>query len=208
MISQANTRNSQRCSVSATTGLPRSCHSTGFLVANPRQQTQRFGIFRGVRQQKLQHTPGHFVSERPIDHKLKDNADPHCLVIEESVGLTVGCHSGQVGRGGRSRYVFHLTCVTSNGVPVRELIQPLVVRRHGHCSVYGAPPTVCYLQWDVSSSGAVSIRFQPKSRGGRIMSSSSKRCCGGHRPAMDRCRTPRQHQGAADTRSSPGVELD
>src|SRR5438309_928566 len=32
-------------------------------------------------------SPGHFVFERPIGHKLKDQADRHRLAIEGSVGL-------------------------------------------------------------------------------------------------------------------------
>jgi hypothetical protein len=42
------------------------------------------------------------------------------------------CHRGRDGGMG---YVLHFTGVTSSGVPFLELIQPVAVRRHGHCSV-------------------------------------------------------------------------
>ena len=65
-------------------------------------------------------------------------------------------------------YVLHFTGVTSSGVPFLELIQPVAVRRHGHWSVYGAPRPSVTCNAMSSSSGALSIGFQPKSRDGRI----------------------------------------
>jgi hypothetical protein len=76
-----------------------------------------------------------------------------------------GCHSGRGGRDGRGSYGLHLTGVTSNGVPFLELIQPLTVRRHGHCSVYGPPRPSVTCSAMPSSSGALSIGFHPSSRG-------------------------------------------
>jgi hypothetical protein len=71
---------------------------------------------------------------------------------------SAGCHRG---RGGWSWYGLHLTGVTSSGVPFLELIQPLAVRRHGHRSVYGPPRPSVTCSAMSSSSGALSIGFQP-----------------------------------------------
>jgi hypothetical protein len=76
-----------------------------------------------------------------------------------------GCHRG---RDGGIKYGLQLTGVTSSGVPFLELIQPVAVRRHGHWSVYGAPRPSVTCSAMSSSNGAVSIGFQPWSRGGRI----------------------------------------
>jgi hypothetical protein len=75
---------------------------------------------------------------------------------------------GHRGRDGGMGYVLHFTGVTSSGVPFLELIQPVAVRRHGHWSVYGAPRPSVTCNAMSSSSGALSIGFQPKSRDGRI----------------------------------------
>jgi hypothetical protein len=58
-------------------------------------------------------------------------------------------------------YGLHLTGVTASGVPFLELIQPVAVRRHGHWSVYGPPRPSVTCNAMSSSSGALSIGFQP-----------------------------------------------
>jgi hypothetical protein len=61
-----------------------------------------------------------------------------------------GMSFGRGGRGGRSRYGFHLTGVTSNGAPFLELIYP-ATRCKPTWPVERIRPaaTVCYLQRDV-----------------------------------------------------------
>jgi hypothetical protein len=89
------------------------------------------------------------------------------LAKREVVNQTVGARSVKVvrgryrGRDGAMEYGLHLTGVTSSGVPFLALIQPLAVRRHGYCSVYGPPRPSVTCSAMSSSSGAVSIGFQP-----------------------------------------------
>jgi hypothetical protein len=100
---------------------------------------------------------GQCFDEAGQSSAFEDAAEGASFGPTVSVGIG-GYHRGQYGGMG---YGLHLTGVTSSGVPFLELIQPFAVRRHGHCSVYGPPRPSVTCNAMSSSSGALSIGFQP-----------------------------------------------